>query len=189
MSRAATSALSVALGLAVAIALASCGGGDAKLLPGTTAKEITENLESIRVLAAEGECVDAEDAAQEVSTQVEELQGIDPKLKEELQKGATTLNEVVLTCTEATTEEETIPVPTERPEEKAKAEEKSKKEQKEAEKEQKEAEKEAEKEQKEAEKEQEKAEKEAEKEQEHEEAEGGEPSGGVGPGSTPGEGG
>jgi len=116
MSRAATSALSVALGLAVAIALASCGGGDAKLLPGTTAKEITENLESVRVLAAEGECVDAEDAAQEVSTQVEELQGIDPKLKEELQKGATKLNEVVLTCTEETTEEdteETLPPTTE----------------------------------------------------------------------------
>jgi outer membrane biosynthesis protein TonB len=107
MSHAATSAVSVALGLAVAIALASCGGGDAKLLPGTTAKEITENLESVRVLAAEGECVDAEDAAQEVSTQVDELQGIDPKLKEELQKGATKLNEVVLTCTEETTAEET----------------------------------------------------------------------------------
>ena len=87
--------------------------------------------------------------------------------------------------------EETVPAPTESPEEKAKAEEESEKEPKEAEKEQEKAEKEAEKEQKEAEKEQEKAEKEAEKEQKEaekeqapEEAEGGEPSGGVGPGSA-----
>jgi hypothetical protein len=116
MSRAATSALAVGLGFAAAIALVSCGGGGAKLLPGTTAKEITENLESVRELAAEGECVDAEDAAQQVSTQVEALQGIDPELKEELQKGATRLNEVVLTCTEETTEEdteETLPTTTE----------------------------------------------------------------------------
>jgi hypothetical protein len=115
MSRAARSALALGLGLAAAIAMISCGGG-AKLLPGTTAKEITENLESVRELAAEGECVDAEDAAQQVSTQVEALQGIDPKLKEELQKGATRLNEVVLTCTEETTEvdtEETLPTTTE----------------------------------------------------------------------------
>ena len=117
MTRAATSALALALGLAAALALASCGGGsDAKLLPGTTAREITENLESVRELAAEGECVDAQDAALEVSTQVEDLQGIDPKLKEALQDGAARLNEVVLTCTEETTEEdteETLPTTTE----------------------------------------------------------------------------
>src|SRR6478672_182328 len=107
MSGAARSLLAIGLGLAAAIALISCGGGGAKLLPGATAKEITENLESVRELAAEGQCVDAEDAAQQVSTQVEALQGIDPKLKEELQKGAATLNEVVLTCTEEATEEDT----------------------------------------------------------------------------------
>src|SRR6478672_11663404 len=111
MSGAARSLLAIGLGLAAAIALISCGGGGAKLLPGATAKEITENLESVRELAAEGQCVDAEDAAQQVSTQVEALQGIDPKLKEELQKGATTLNEVVLTFTEATTEEDTEETP------------------------------------------------------------------------------
>ena len=49
---------------AVALALASCGSGsDAKLLPGNTAQEITENLDSVKQLAAEGECVAAEDAA------------------------------------------------------------------------------------------------------------------------------
>jgi hypothetical protein len=109
MSRVVALTLAHALGLAAALALVSCGGGgrDAKLLPGTTAKEITENLESVRNLAAEGECVDAQDAALEVSTQVEDLHGIDPKLKELLQEGAERLNEVVLTCTEATTAEDT----------------------------------------------------------------------------------
>lgn len=117
MTRAATSAIALVLGLAAAIALASCGGGsDAKLLPGTTAREITENLESVRQLAAEGECVDAQDAALEVSTEVEALQGIDANLKQALQDGAARLNEVVLTCTEVTTEEdteETLPTTTE----------------------------------------------------------------------------
>jgi hypothetical protein len=118
MSRVVASTLALALGLAAALALVSCGGGgsDAKLLPGTTAKEITENLESVRNLAAEGECVDAQDAALEVSTQVEDLHGIDPKLKELLQEGADRLNEVVLTCAEATTAEdteETVPTTTE----------------------------------------------------------------------------
>jgi outer membrane biosynthesis protein TonB len=100
--------LALALGVAAAVALASCGGGsDAKLLPGATAQEIIKNLALVRELAAEGECVDAEDAALQVSTQVEDLQGIDPKLKQALQDGATKLNEVVLTCAEETTEETT----------------------------------------------------------------------------------
>ena len=198
MPRVAAAPLALALGLAAALALAACGGGsDAKLLAGNTAQEIRENLDSVQRLVDEGECVGAEDAALSVSSQVEAVEGIDPKLKQLLQEGAARLNEVVDQCEEAeATVEETVPAPTESPEEKAKAEKESEKEQKEAEKEQEKAEKEAEKEQKEAEKEQEKAEKEAEKEQkeaekeqEHEEAEGGEPSGGVGPGSAPGEGG
>ena len=59
-ARVAASVLALALGLAAALALASCGGGeDAKLLPGTTAREITENLDSVQQLADEGECVGA----------------------------------------------------------------------------------------------------------------------------------
>ena len=198
MPRVAAAPLALALGLAAALALAACGGGsDAKLLAGNTAQEIRENLDSVQRLVDEGECVGAEDAALSVSSQVEAVEGVDPKLKQLLQEGAARLNEVVDQCEEAeATVEETIPPPTESPDEKAKAEEESEKAQKEVEKEQEKTEKEAEKEQQEAEKEQEKAEKqaekeqkEAEKEQEHEEAEGGEPSGGVGPGSTPGEGG
>jgi hypothetical protein len=108
MRRVAAATLALGLALAAATALASCGGGsDAKLLPGTTAQEITQNLESVRELAAEGECADAQDKAVQVSSQVDDLQGIDQKLKEALQAGAEKLNEVVLTCTEATTEEET----------------------------------------------------------------------------------
>jgi outer membrane biosynthesis protein TonB len=198
MPRVAATPLALALGLAAALALAACGGGsDAKLLAGNTAQEIRENLDSVQRLVDEGECVGAEDAALSVSSQVEAVEGIDPKLKQLLQEGAGRLNEVVAQCVEEEeTVEETIPAPTETPEEKANAEKEGEKEQKEAEKEQAKAEKDAEKEQKQAEKEQEKAEKEAEKEQKqaemeqgHEEAETGEPSGGVGPGSTPGEGG
>ena len=198
MPRVAAAPLALALGLAAALTLAACGGGsDAKLLAGNTAQEIRENLDSVQRLVDEGECVGAEDAALSVSSQVEAVEGVDPKLKQLLQEGAARLNEVVDQCEEPeATVEETVPPPTESPEEKAKAEEESEKEQKEVEKEQEKTEKEAEKEQQEVEKEQEKAEKEAEKEQkeaekeqEHEEAEAGEPSGGVGPGSTPGEGG
>jgi hypothetical protein len=113
MSRVVASVLALAIGAAMAMALAGCGGSDAKLLPGETAREISENLDSVQLLVDEGECVDAEDAALEVSTQVEALEGIDPELKQTLQDGAARLNEVVDTCeanlTEDTIEEEAPP--------------------------------------------------------------------------------
>lgn len=97
--------LALALSVAAAVSLASCGGGeDAKLLPGTTAQEITENLDTVEQLAGEGECVGAANAAQEVSTEVEQLGGVDAKLKQALQRGAEKLNEVVATCDESSTE-------------------------------------------------------------------------------------
>ena len=96
MPRVAAPPLALALGLAAALALAACGGGsDAKLLAGNTAQEISENLDSVQRLVDEGECVDAEVAALEVSSQVEAVEGIDPKLKQLLQEGAGRLNEVV----------------------------------------------------------------------------------------------
>jgi septal ring-binding cell division protein DamX len=98
-------ALALALGGAAAFALASCGGGeDAKLLPGRTAEEISENLDSVKQFVGEGECVGAENAAQEVSNQVEALSGVDEKLKQALQRGAEKLGEVVVTCEETETE-------------------------------------------------------------------------------------
>jgi outer membrane biosynthesis protein TonB len=119
----AISTLALALGVAAALALVSCGGGeDAKLLPGNTATEITENLDRVKQYAEEGECVGAEDAVSEVNAQVEGLSGVDPKLLEALQRGAARLSEVVAGCeeeeteavappSEATTTEETEKVP------------------------------------------------------------------------------
>jgi hypothetical protein len=119
----AISILALALGAAAALGLASCGGGeDAKLLPGNTAAEITENLDRVKQYSEEGECVGAEDAVSEVNTQVEGLSGVDPKLVEALERGATRLSEVVATCdeedaetvappSEATTTEETEKIP------------------------------------------------------------------------------
>jgi septal ring factor EnvC (AmiA/AmiB activator) len=117
------STLALALGVAAALGLASCGGGeDAKLLPGNTAAEITENLDRVKQYAEEGECVGAEDAVAEVNAQVEGLTGVDPKLVEALQRGAARLSEVIASCdeeeaeavapeSEATTTEETEKVP------------------------------------------------------------------------------
>jgi len=101
----AISTLALALGAAAALALVSCGGGeDAKLLPGNTAAEITENLDRVKQYAEEGECVGAEDAVSEVNTQVEGLTGVDPKLVEALKRGAARLSEVVANCQEEETE-------------------------------------------------------------------------------------
>jgi outer membrane biosynthesis protein TonB len=120
MARLAAYALALGIGVVASLALASCGpGSDAKLLPGNTAQEIGENVDSVQQLVDENECVDAQDAALEVSAQVESLQGIDPELKEALEKAAARLNEVVGTCEETTedTVEETLPETTESTEE------------------------------------------------------------------------
>lgn len=118
----AISTLALALA-AAALGLVSCGGGeDAKLLPGNTAAEITENLDLVKQYAEEGECVGAENAVSDINSQIEGLNGVDPKLVEALQRGATRLSEVVANCeeeeaeavapeSEATTEEETEKTP------------------------------------------------------------------------------
>ncbi len=110
MGRLNASILAIALGALAALGVVACGSGDnADLLPGSTASEITANLDQVKNLATEGDCVGAEAAAQAVSTQIEELGGVDEKLKQALREGATRLNEVVAGCEEATTEEETEP--------------------------------------------------------------------------------
>lgn len=99
------STLALAVGAVATLGLASCGGGeDAKLLPGNTAAEITENLDQVKQYAEEGECVGAEDAVSEVNAQVEGLTGVDPKLVEALERGADRLSEVVSSCEEEDTE-------------------------------------------------------------------------------------
>ncbi len=101
MPRPATLVPAIALGCAIALTLASCGGSeDAKLLPGATAREITENLDTVKQLTGEGECVGAANEAQEVSAQVEALTDVDPKLKQALEEGAARLGEVVAECDE-----------------------------------------------------------------------------------------
>jgi hypothetical protein len=94
--------------LLAALALGACGGGsDAKLLPGTTASEINQNLEAVRQRVGEGDCEGAEEAAAAVSTQVDELgDGVDKKLRAALGEGAERLGEVVETCGESEDEEE-----------------------------------------------------------------------------------
>ncbi len=104
MPRLPASLLALVLGAAATVALVACGEEDAKLLPGETAREITANLETVKQLANEGDCIGAESAAQQVSEQIEGLTGVDRKLKQALQDGAGRLNEVVAGCEESATE-------------------------------------------------------------------------------------
>lgn len=112
----------LALAACAALALGACGGEDAKLLPGETAREITANLDTVQQLSAEGDCVGAESAAEQVGEQIEALEGVDPKLKRALEDGAARLEEVIAGCEESTTEAiapAVIPSETEEDEEKA----------------------------------------------------------------------
>jgi hypothetical protein len=110
MARLSALLLAVALGAACAVALVSCGSGDdANLLPGTTADEIEANLDQVEQLAAEQDCFGAEDAVAQVAAEVEELEGVDAKLKRALEDGTAKLSEVVGRCEEEETEEETEP--------------------------------------------------------------------------------
>jgi len=110
MGRLSASLLALVVAAAATLGLCACGsGGSPDLLPGSTAGEITANLDQVKELANAGDCVGAEDAAQAVSSQIEELGGVDKKLKQALREGATRLNEVVAGCEEVETEEEDEP--------------------------------------------------------------------------------
>ncbi|MDX6625756.1 MAG: hypothetical protein QOE56_745 [Solirubrobacterales bacterium] len=106
MGRLSASLLALVLAAGLAVGLSACGGGGSDLLPGTTASEINSNLDEVRQLVSEGNCEGATDAASTVSTQVEELNGVDKELKEALSEGATRLNEVVAACEEVPSEAE-----------------------------------------------------------------------------------
>lgn len=110
MGRLSALLLAFGLGAASAIGLIACGGGsDADLLPGTTADQIESNLDLVRELAAEKDCIGAEDAVATVTADVEELEGVDLKLKAALQEGTARLSELVGRCEEETTSEESEP--------------------------------------------------------------------------------
>ncbi len=96
--------LAIGLAAGAALVLVACGGEDAKLLPGETAREITANLDTVQQLSDEGDCLGAESAAQQVGEQIEALEGVDVKLKRALEEGAVRLEEVIGSCEESTTE-------------------------------------------------------------------------------------
>jgi hypothetical protein len=104
MPRTPLSLLALALGATATLSLVACGGEDAKLLPGETAREITANLDTVRQLSDEGDCVGAESAARQVGEQIEALEGVDQKLKRALEDGAARLEEVIAGCEEASIE-------------------------------------------------------------------------------------
>jgi hypothetical protein len=149
MPRSPRAPLLLALTGAAALVPLGCGGEDAKLLPGETAREITANLDTVQRLSGEGDCLGAESAAQQVDEQIEALREVDPKLRRALEDGARRLEEVISECDE---EAETLAPPT-REEETTPAE--TEKEAKEREKEEETAEKEAEKEEERRQKEEE----------------------------------
>lgn len=110
MGRLSAFLLAFLLGAGSAVGLVACGSGsDADLLPGTTASQIESNLDLVRELAAEEDCIGAEDAVATVTAEVEELEGVDLKLKAALQEGTAKLSEVVGRCEEETTSEEAEP--------------------------------------------------------------------------------
>lgn len=122
MSRFPLPLLAIAFTSTAALTLVACGGEDAKLLPGETAREITANLDTVQQLSDEGDCLGAESAAQQVGEQIEALQGVDAKLKRALEEGAVRLEEVIASCEESTTEAiapAEIPAEVEEDEEKA----------------------------------------------------------------------
>lgn len=96
--------LAIGFTATAALTLGACGGEDAKLLPGETAREITANLDTVQQLSDEGDCLGAESAAQQVGEQIEALEGVDVKLKRALEDGAVRLEEVIASCEESTTE-------------------------------------------------------------------------------------
>lgn len=96
--------LALAAGAVAAFALVACGGEDAKLLPGETAREIIANLDTVRQLSNEGDCMGAESAAAQVGEQIEAIEGVDRKLKQALEGGAARLEEVIAECEESSSE-------------------------------------------------------------------------------------
>jgi hypothetical protein len=85
--------------LAAGLLLSACGSsGNGELLPGATADRIIANLDQVRSSVDEKDCESAEAKVATVSTEVEELQKVNKKLKKALEHGALKLSEVVSSC-------------------------------------------------------------------------------------------
>jgi outer membrane biosynthesis protein TonB len=96
----ALSAVFVLAAAALAALVAGCGGSSANLLPGKTADQINSNLDQVQALVDEEDCAGAENAVAEVKSEVDELGGVDKKLKAALVQGTERLGEVVDSCGE-----------------------------------------------------------------------------------------
>jgi hypothetical protein len=109
MTRLTVYIVALSLGAAAAIGLVSCGGSDDELLPGSSADQILDNLDTVEELVAAGDCDGAVGAAQEVRNQVDELpRSVDAGLRQRLLEGAEQLEEVAATdCEEPVTITET----------------------------------------------------------------------------------
>jgi len=95
-----------ALAAATTLALSSCGGGEEpNLLSGRTASQINENLDQVQQRVAAGDCIGAENSVAEVRIQIEDLEGVDHRLKAALSEGAAKLEEAVTECDEVEAEE------------------------------------------------------------------------------------
>jgi hypothetical protein len=93
--------------LAAGLLLVACGGGsNDELLPGTTADQITSNLDQVRASVDENDCEGAEDAVAQVSTEIDGLEKVNGELKKALKHGAAKLSEVVSSCGAKLEEEE-----------------------------------------------------------------------------------
>lgn len=72
--------------------LAGCAEDRSHLLPGTTVEEISTNLDLVRDLADQDDCLGAIDAAQQVTRQIESLgTAVDARLRRSLREGASRL--------------------------------------------------------------------------------------------------
>jgi membrane protein involved in colicin uptake len=93
--------------LAVGLLLSACGGGgNDVLLPGTTADQINSNLDQVQASYESEDCEKAEIGVAQVSTEVDDLNKVDAKLKKALKNAALKLSEVVDSCGEAEEAEE-----------------------------------------------------------------------------------
>jgi hypothetical protein len=101
--------VALSLGAIAAVGLVSCGGSDDDLLPGSSADQILDNLDTVEELVAEGSCDEAVSAAAEIRDQVERLpRSVDAELRQRLIEGADRLEEVAASdCTPPTTVTET----------------------------------------------------------------------------------
>jgi hypothetical protein len=106
MGRLSAFLIALALSVALAVGVSACGSSGDDLLPGTTASEINSNLDEVQALVGEGDCSGASEAANTVTDQVAELNGVAKELKEALDEGAARLNEVVAACQEVPSEAE-----------------------------------------------------------------------------------